>query len=155
MRRGLATNSMNGDPWFVDTNVFVYLFDSHSPARQAAAKQLLRDNAERIILSTQVLGEFYATVTRKLRKPLPPERAVEALGELLRTFRVRSIHAELTLSAAHRSTSSRLSYWDALIIESALDSGAELLLTEDLQHGQTFARLRVVNPFRQHATTAG
>ena len=145
---------MTGDHWFVDTNVFVYLFASDSPAKQATARRLLDDNAENIILSTQVLGEFYATVTRKLVEPLSAERALDALDELC-GFRVRPIHAELTLSAARRSVASRLSYWDALIVESALEAGAEVLLTEDLQHGQTFARLRVVNPFRQHATTAG
>ena len=51
--------------------------------------------------------------------------------------------------AARGSMSSRLSYWDALIVESALQAGAVMLLTEDLQHGQTFAGLRVVNPFRE------
>ena len=145
---------MAGDPWFVDTNVLVYLFDSDSPAKKATARQLLNDNAENIILSTQVLGEFYVTVTRKLGKPLSADRAMEALEEL-RTFRIRSIHTELTLSAVRRSVSSRLSYWDALIVESALEAGANVLLTEDLQHGQTFADLRVVNPFKEHATPAG
>ena len=145
---------MNGDPWFVDTNVFVYLFDSHAPAKRAAAKKLLDDNAASIVLSTQVLGEFYATVTRKLREPLPAARAMEALADLRRTFSVRSIHPELTLSAAGRSKLSKLSYWDALVIETALEAGASRLLTEDLQHGQTFAGLRVVNPFRQHSATS-
>ena len=145
---------MAGDPWFVDTNVLVYLFDSDSPAKKATARQLLNDNAENIILSTQVLGEFYVTVTRKLGKPLSADLAMEALEEL-RTFRIRSIHTELTLSAVRRSVSSRLSYWDALIVESALEAGANVLLTEDLQHGQTFADLRVVNPFKEHATPAG
>ena len=51
-------------------------------------------------------------------------------------------------SAVRRSASSQVSYWDALIIESALDAGAAVLLTEDLQHGQRFEALRVVNPFR-------
>ncbi len=69
--------------------------------------------------------------------------------ENLHTFRVRSIHPQLALLAARRSMTSRLSYWDALIVESALEAGAGMLLTEDLQHGQMFAGLRVVNPFRE------
>ena len=145
---------MTGDPWFVDTNVLVYVFDSDSPTKQATARQLLNDNAENIILSTQVLGEFYVTVTRKLRKPLSAERAMDALDDL-RAFPVRSVHAELVLSAARRSQLSQLSYWDALIVESALDAGADVLLTEDLQHGQTFAGLRIVNPFRADAAPTG
>ena len=51
-------------------------------------------------------------------------------------------------AAVRRSASARLSYWDALIIESALDADAAVLLTEDLQHAQTYGRLSVVNPFR-------
>lgn len=142
---------MTGDPLFVDTNVFVYLFAPDSPAKQATARQLIDDNAENIIVSTQVLGEFYATVTRKLAEPLSAERALDALEELC-DFSVRPIHAELTLSAVRRSVTSRLSYWDALIVESALEAGAGVLVTEDLQHGQTFAGLRVRNPFREDAT---
>ena len=136
------------DPSFVDTNVFVYLFDSDSPAKRAIARVLLDNHAEKIVLSTQVLSEFFVVVTRKLGKPLSPEHAMEALEDL-HTFRVRSIHAQLALSAARRSMSSQLSYWDALIVESALEAGAAMLITEDLQHGQTFAGLRVVNPFRE------
>ena len=135
------------DPSFVDTNVLVYLFDSDSPAKQAIAREIVDRHSEKFVLSTQVLGEFFVTVTRKLGNPLSPERAMDAL-ENLHTFRVRSIHPQLTLLAARRSMASRLSYWDALIVESALEAGAAMLLTEDLQHGQTFAGLRVVNPFR-------
>ena len=136
-----------GDPSFVDTNVFVYLFDSDSPAKQDIARELVDRHSEKIVLSTQVLGEFFNAVTRKLGNPLVPERAMDAL-EKLHALRVRSIHPQLTLLAARRSLSSRLSYWDALIVESALEAGAAMLLTEDLQHGQSFAGLRVVNPFR-------
>ena len=141
---------MTVEPWFVDTNVLVYAFDADSPGKQAQARRLLDEHAHRIILSTQVLGEFYVTVTRKLGKRLPAERAIEALDDLC-AFPVRSLHAELVRSAVDRSESSHLSYWDALIVESALDAGAAVLLTEDLRHGQTFARLRVVNPFRADA----
>ena len=136
-----------GDPSFVDTNVFVYLFDSDSPAKQDIARELVDRHSEKIVLSTQVLGEFFNAVTRKLGNPLVPERAMDAL-ENLHALRVRSIHPQLTLLAARRSLSSRLSYWDALIVESALEAGAAMLLTEDLQHGQSVAGLRVVNPFR-------
>ena len=142
---------MNGDPWFVDTNVLVYLFDVDSPSKQARAKQVLDDNIESIVLSTQVLGEFYVTVTRKLKKPLPTDRAMDAVNNL-RAFPIRPVHTGLVLSAVRRSQSSHLSYWDALIVESALEAGAEVLVTEDLQHGQTFAGLRVFNPFREDAT---
>ena len=86
------------------------------------------------------------TVTRKLGKPLAADPAMEAIDDLC-AFPIRPLRTELVRSAVRRSASSQLSYWDALIIESALDAGAAVLLTEDLQHGQAFAQLRVVNPF--------
>lgn len=141
---------MSVDPWFVDTNILVYAYDDDSPRKRAMARQLLLEKAEQIVLSTQVLGEFYVTVTRKLARPLDALRAVEAVDALC-TFTVRPLGAELVRSAVRRSRSAPLSYWDALIVESAIDAGATVLLTEDLQHGQTFGHLRVVNPFRDDA----
>lgn len=141
---------MSADPWFVDTNVLVYAFDDDSPDKRKTARRLLDDKADQLVLSAQVLGEFYVTVTRKLAKPLPANRAVEALDALC-AFPVRGLTSELVRSAVRRSASSQVSYWDALIIESALYAGATVLLTEDLQHGQRFEALRVVNPFRDDA----
>lgn len=137
---------MSVEPWFVDTNILVYAFDDDSPRKQAAAREILRENAEQIVLSTQVLGEFYVTVTRKLARPLDPGRAIQALDALC-TLAVQPVGRDLVRSAVRRSTSTPLSYWDALIVESALEAGATVLLTEDLQHHQTFGELRVVNPF--------
>ena len=138
---------MNAETSFVDTNVLVYVFDDDSPRKQQTARRLLDERADQVVLSTQVLGEFYVTVTRKLARPLAPSRAIEAVDEL-RALPVRGLGPELVRAAVRRSASSRVSYWDALIIESALDADASVLLTEDLQHGQAFGRLRVVDPFR-------
>jgi len=138
---------MNGEPKFVDTNVLVYLFDADAPGKQARARELLRDERDRIAVSVQVLGEFYVTVTRKLAEPLAPDAAAQAVEELCR-FQVQAVRPELVRSAVRRSQSSRLSYWDALIVETALDAGADVLFTEDLQHGQEIDGLRIVNPFR-------
>lgn len=143
-----------GDPSFVDTNVLVYLFDSDSPARQAIARDLVDNHAAKFVLSPQVLGEFFVVVTRKLDKPLSPALGLEAVDKLCR-FRVRPISAQLARQAVRGSVSSRLSYWDALIVETALDAGAVTLLTEDMQHGQEFAGMRVVNPFRELVASTG
>lgn len=134
---------MSAELWFVDTNVLVYVFDDDSPTKQRMARQLLDERADQIVISTQVLGEFYVTVTRKLARPLTADQAVEALC----VFPVRGLGVDLVRSAVRRSTSSQVSYWDALVIESALDAHAAVLLTEDLQHGQEFGPLRVTNPF--------
>ena len=141
---------MSAESKFIDTNVLVYLFDNDSPEKQARARRLLEDEAASIVLSTQVLGEFYVTVTRKLANPLPPNLARDAVDDLC-ALRVRPLRAELVQAAVRRSDASQLSYRDALIVETALDAGATTLLTEDLQHGQVFNRLGVVDPFRGQA----
>ena len=140
---------MSVEPKFVDTNVLVYLFDADSSKKQARARDLLREERDRLILSVQVLGEFYVTVTRKLAVPLSADaasRAVDALCEL----QVETLHPGLVRAAVRRSRASRLSYWDSLIVETALSAGADVLFTEDLQDGQIIDGLRVVNPFRDN-----
>lgn len=136
---------MSAEPWFVDTNVLVYMFDDDSPRKQGVSRDLLNKEADRIVLSTQVLSEFYVTVTRKLGRPLATERAIEALDALCE-LPVHTLGVEIVRSAVRRSARSQVSYWDALIIETALAADASVLLTEDLQHGQKFGHLRVTNP---------
>jgi len=137
---------MSVERCFVDTNVLIYLFDNDSPSKQARAQALLVEERDRIVLSTQVLGEFYVNVARKLEQPLPQDAAALAVEDFSR-FEVQSVTAELVLAAVHRSRSSLLSYWDSLIVETARNAGAEILFTEDLQHGQEIDGLRIVNPF--------
>ena len=98
-------------------------------------------------MSTQVLGEFYVTVTRKLAMPLPPAEAARAVDSFCR-FRVQAVTPELVRSAIRRSQASRLSFWDSLIVETAQEAGSALLFTEDLQDGQRIDGLQVVDPFR-------
>ena len=138
---------MTDERKFVDTNVLVYLFDSDSPRKQRLASELLKAEADNVVLSTQVLGEFYVAATRKLAKAVSPALARQAV-EGFCAFRVEPVHAELVRAAVGRSESSLLSYWDALIVETALAAGAGVLFTEDLQHGQRFSQLRIVDPFR-------
>lgn len=135
---------MSAELRFIDTNVLVYLFDRDSPAKQATARELV--SAGGLVLSSQVLSEFYVTVTRKLAQPLDPAQADRAVADLC-ALPVRSVTANLVRAAIGRSRAAQLSYWDALIVETALDAGATVLLTEDLQHGQVIGGLRVQNPF--------
>ncbi|MGQ0592336.1 MAG: PIN domain-containing protein [Gammaproteobacteria bacterium] len=133
---------------FVDTNILVYLFDMDAPEKKATVAGLFeREGASGLlVVSTQVLQEFYVVVTRKLARPLAPEIAEQAVRDFA-TLPVRQVTPALVLSAIRRSIESRLSFWDALIVETASDAGATVLLTEDLQHGQVIDGIRVVNPF--------
>lgn len=133
---------------FLDTNVLVYLFDADAPQKKATAQALLEREATRgrAVLSTQVLQEFYVAVTRKLAEPLPPADAEQAVQSLTK-LPVTPVSTTMILMAIRRSRRAQLSFWDALIVEAALASGATRLYTEDLQHGQQMDGVEIVNPF--------
>lgn len=133
---------------FFDTNILVYLFDSDAAEKKERASILFEEEASagRALLSTQVLQEFYVVVTRKLLAPLEPNMAEDVVRNLS-LLPVVDIDSEKILSAIGRSQRLQLSFWDALIIETALAGGAVRLLTEDLQHGQIVEGLRIENPF--------
>ncbi len=134
---------------FVDTNVFVYLFDRDAPAKQRRAREILleEEGAGNVVLSTQVLQEFYVSVTRKLGKPLSEQEAEAAARDLSR-LEVVEVGVALVLRAIAMARRQILSLWDALIVEAAQARACRRLLTEDLQHGRQFGALRVENPFR-------
>jgi predicted nucleic acid-binding protein len=133
---------------FFDTNILVYLFDADAEEKKEQASVLFEKEASagRALLSTQVLQEFYVVVTRKLLVPLEPEIA-EGVVRKLSLLPVIGIDSEKVLSAIGRSQRLQLSFWDALIIETALAGGAIRLFTEDLQHGQIIDGLQIENPF--------
>ncbi len=137
---------------FFDTNVLVYLFDDRDPEKKIRAQQVFAEESERglVVLSTQVLQEFYWAVTRKLAYPLSGEVAEERVRDFCELPLVR-VDAPMILAAITRSRSQRFAFWDALIVEAALRAGAKSLLTEDLQHGQRIGDLTVENPFREDA----
>jgi len=135
---------------FLDTNVLVYLFDHGAPGKREIARELIKGHGTDadLVLSTQVLQEFYVVVTRKLAVPLQPEQAERAVRDLAR-LPVVPASVDLVLAAVARSRRGDLSFWDAMIVEAALRAGAAELLSEDLQDGREFEGLRVRNPFRR------
>lgn len=133
---------------FLDTNVLVYLFDADEPAKQQRAREVVRElmGAGTLVLSAQVLSEFYVAVTRRLAHPLEPATALRALADLA-VFPVVAIDAALVRRAAERSVVEQLSYWDALILEAAVEAGAATVYSEDLQHGCAYRAVTVRDPF--------
>jgi len=131
---------------FVDTNILVYVFDDDEPEKQARVRDVLASGEHRLVLSTQVLGELYLTVTRKLARPLDPGVAGDVVGALAE---LPVVHTDLALVRAAIETSQRtqISYWDALIIEAAASVGCDLLLSEDLADGSTIRGVTIQNPF--------
>jgi predicted nucleic acid-binding protein len=135
---------------FVDTNVFVYLFDRDAPAKRGVARGILEGHggSRHLTLSTQVLQEFYVIVTRKLGKPLPYDQALEATQDLAALPMVL-IDPEMVLAAIDLSGAHQLSFWDALILKAAQRAGCTSVLSEDLQDGFRLGDLQVENPFRE------
>ena len=133
---------------FFDTNVLVYLFDADSPIKRNTARAVFQKHSEEgdILLSTQVLQEFYVAVTRKLARKLDAATAEEAVSAFAELPMVQ-IDSKLVLAAIHRSRKSQFSFWDALIVQAAIEGSATTLFSEDLQHGQSLDGLRVINPF--------
>lgn len=136
---------------FLDTNILVYAYDTTDADKHAAAQDVLRPGrTDHLIISTQVLTEFYAVVTSKLRPPIAADDArtiVRSLGEL----EVVGHDAALVITAIERASRDQLSVWDALIVESALRADCAELLTEDLNTGQYLDGLTVVNPLEAGA----
>ena len=134
--------------FFFDTNVLVYLFDADSPGKRKKARVLFQHHAEAgdILLSTQVLQEFHVAVTRRLARPLDAAAAAEAVSSFAELPLVQ-IDSDLIVSAIHRSRNKQLSFWDALIVQAAIEGHAGTLYSEDMQHEQMLDSLRVVNPF--------
>jgi len=141
---------------FVDTNILVYAHDTGAGPRHAAAKALVAElwDSRTGSLSTQVLQEFYAVATRKLKPPLPRPQAraiVAAYGEWCEV----PTEPQLIVAASRLEEEHTLGFWDALIIEAAIRAGADLLLSEDLQDGRKFGALTVRNPFSSTAPDPG
>ena len=135
-------------PALVDTNVLVYAFDSADPIRHRSAAQLLSRlmDEDRLRLSTQVLQEFYVTMTRKARQMWSPERALAKLDDFA-AWPVIISDLPLLREAVLLSRDFVVSFWDALVVVAAARSGADTLYTEDLNNGQILRGVRVVNPF--------
>jgi predicted nucleic acid-binding protein len=136
---------------FVDTNILVYAFanaQGDSPEKVLAARALLTFlfRRDELILSAQVLNEFVNTVLLKTKPPLQLEQVQERVLELS-TQTVVPIDASLVRLTLRRTEISRISYWDALIVEAAIRSGADVLYTEDMHHGTRYDGLELVNPF--------
>jgi predicted nucleic acid-binding protein len=137
-------------PSFVDTNILVYAEDRNAKAKHDVARDLLIELWEKRegVVSIQVLQEFYVTATRKLKKPLSAAKAQEIVHEYL-TWTVVENTGRLLTAAIELQQSAQLSFWDAMVVQAALEAGCDKLYSEDLNSGQRFGSVVVVNPFKR------
>lgn len=136
------------DLTFVDTNVLAYAHDASERDKQPVAAAALgalwesRSGA----LSTQVLQEFYVVATRKFHPPLT-RRAAREIVAAYGSWEIVVIDVPLIVAASELEERHRLSFWDALVVESARQAGAAKLLTEDMQTGRRISNVVIENPF--------
>ncbi|MDD2455597.1 MAG: PIN domain-containing protein [Kiritimatiellae bacterium] len=133
---------------FIDTNILVYAHDRSETIKCPLARQVVLDavRAGNAVISAQVLGEFFTTVTRKIAEPLSLLAARHELT-LLARLRVIPLDSTLILRAIDMMSLHQTSYWDALILSAAELAGVKTLLSEDFNAGQNYGGIRVVNPF--------
>ncbi len=143
------TNSTK-DKFFLDTNIFVYSID-RSPGlsqRRETARRLVREHIENKsgVISIQVLQEFYQASTLKIKTPISSRDALEFIN-YISVMDIVVADLDLVLAAIHLHRKHHLSFWDALILQSANSMGCSQLLSEDFQHGFRLDSLVVKNPF--------
>ena len=136
------------DKAFFDTNVLVYAFDKSEPEKGAIARQLIKDFGidGNLVLSTQVLQEYYVTVTKVGKSLLAKEEAEEIVNDFAE-FPLVQVDKSVISRAMKRHQSETFSFWDSLIVESAVQSGCSQLLSEDMQDGLVIDSLTICNPF--------
>lgn len=133
---------MSGAEWFFDTSVLLYLLSSEGDKADRVEALL----AESGVISVQVLNEFTAVAIRKLAMPLPEIR--EILDTVRTVCRTEPLTADDHDRAGQIVERYKLSFYDSVIVASALRTDCRILYSEDLQHGQVIERqLRVINPF--------
>ncbi len=98
-------------------------------------------------MSTQVLQELAVCLRRKASKPLSPAEIRKVIAELLQDWEVFVNGPDAVLDALALEDAFQVSFWDALILQAAQSSAATTLYTEDLNHGQIYGKVRLVNPF--------
>jgi predicted nucleic acid-binding protein len=139
---------MTGNKVFLDTNVLVYAFDSSAKKKHEIARKILIElwDSGKGFLSTQVLQEFYVSVTQKIPKPLDRKLATQVIQDLLH-WDVVINDGEAIIDAIGIQERHKFSFWDAMIIQAAISGEAGSILSENLTGGRKIQGVTFKNPF--------
>ena len=140
------------DKYFVDTNILMYAHDTAAGDKHARAKALVENLWENRsgVVSTQVLQELAVNLRRKAKNPLDAKATREVVSDYL-AWQVVVNGGDSILEALDLEGRYQISFWDALVVQAAQASGAEILYSEDLSDGQMYGTVRVINPLRARA----
>ena len=135
--------------FFLDTNVFVYAFDSGAPLKAKRAVQLIRHAAStgQGTVSYQVVQEFFNAALRRFAQPMTVPEAEQYLVTVFRPLLAVHSSPSLYLEALRIAGKYRLAWYDSLVLAAALEAKCDTLYSEDLQSGRTIEGLKITNPF--------
>jgi predicted nucleic acid-binding protein len=139
---------------FIDTNILIYTIDKKNLAKQNEARRIIKSVVElhSPVISTQVIKEFYVVATTKLKaEPILVKNVIHNFHNM----EVVNNDLELIEQAIDISVLSQISFWDSLIIAAAEKANCEYVFSEDLNGGQLFRGIRVVNPFTEKLEEEG
>lgn len=132
------------DKIFIDTNILVYLSSTEEQKKEKVKKLLYSQQSASI--STQVLSEFSNVIYRK--KLFPSEKLLEFMDIFSKIFKIEIITPITVRDAIKIKEKYQFSFWDSMIIATALENNCNLLISEDMQHNQMIEnRLKIINPF--------
>jgi len=135
------------DKYFVDTNILIYAHDRSTGIKHERARRIIEHlwTSGQGVLSTQVLQELCINLRRKVARPLPVEEIRQLLQDYL-SWEIVVDAPEGMIRALEIEVHYKTSFWDALILQAAEQSGAAMLYSEDLATGQSYGSIQVVNP---------
>jgi predicted nucleic acid-binding protein len=141
---------MSDGSYFLDTNILVYANDGTEADKQSAAIRLIADGIRngQAVVSTQVLSEFWVTVTQKIQVTLDTDKAEKEVDRF-KAMRIVGIEYDTVRAAIHLQRRFQISYWDSLILSAASIAGCRRIYSEDLNAGQSYDGLSIVNPFAE------
>ncbi|MEH2384575.1 MAG: PIN domain-containing protein [Nostoc sp.] len=131
---------------FLDTNLWIYLYTKNLPKKYQKIAEIIKNNSLLLLISTQVLGELFYVLSRK--RFTSKTDAITILSDLINTFTVQAINTAEVIQALEINTKYNYSYWDSLIIATALLGKCSIIYSEDMQHNQLIDnKIRILNPF--------
>jgi predicted nucleic acid-binding protein len=136
------------DKVLVDTNILVYAYDADAGEKRSKAEAIIDSlwDQSNGVLATQVLAEFFITITRKVKHPLPHRDAREIIEDYRAAWDVFPTTPDTVLMAIDGVERHQLSFWDGIIWASAVINGIPRIYSEDFQHGQIIEGVQIENP---------
>ena len=137
---------------FIDTNILVYAYDPSEPEKQEKAIAFLDQlvSLDQGLISTQVLSEFYATITGKISDSMTAEEAAERIKNFCQVWQVLPLNEIIVLEAVRGVQTHSFSYWDSMIWATARLNQIAVIASEDFSHGSFIEGIRFLDPLRAY-----